>query len=140
MQKCKIIFQISEIVIYCVFLTVVIYLLVTAQNVEDNTWDYVWFTFANIILIVIPTVGIFSARHINRNSRSVERLGIRTNSSIMNVYLAFWTSVAIICIAIGVLVTLLYEDHKFKEITVTVDQDIRKLRMLMTISILIAFR
>lgn len=117
-----------------------IYLLVTAQNVEDDTWDYVWFAFANMTLMVIPVVGVLSARHINRNSRSVERLGIRTNSSIMNVYLAFWASVAVICIAIGVLVTLLHKEHTFKEIDSKLDQDVKTLRMLMTISILIAFR
>ena len=109
-RKCKVIFQIAEIAIYVGFVFVLVYLLATANAIEGNqTWDIVWFSFANSILIIIPIVGLFSARHINKNSRTIEQFGIRTNSSIMNIYLAFWLSVAIFCIAIGVLVTMLFE-------------------------------
>mmetsp|Transcript_1235 Transcript_1235/g.1627 ORF Transcript_1235/g.1627 Transcript_1235/m.1627 type:complete len:141 (+) Transcript_1235:559-981(+) len=43
-----------------------------------------------IIAMVLTT--IFSFRHINKHSKSIERLGVKTNSTVMNLYVLFWFS------------------------------------------------
>ena len=57
-----------------------------------------------IVTISLPVIGVTSAHHICSNSMSVERLGIRTNSKVINIYLAFWVSVAAINLVIGTIV------------------------------------
>ena len=106
--------QIGELSLYASFSAVVIYLIVAGNNRGRETWDYVWFFFSNLVIIAIPLVGIFSARHINNNSRSVERLGIRTNSKIMKLYLGFWMSVSVDCIVVGILMIILTEEHELR--------------------------
>ena len=118
-------------------MAVLTYLIVTGDNLDNQNWDYVWFTFSNFVLITIPFVGVFSARHIENNSRSIERLGIRTNSKIMKFYLGFWTSISIDCIVVGVIMIILTEEHKLKR---GEEADEQKLRMLMSASILVSLR
>ena len=99
---------ILELVVYIYSLGMIIFLTLENKSwyTQDQTWNLVWFTFVLLHMTIIPIVGTLSARHINKHSASVERLGIRTNSLVLKFYLAFWISLSATCILIGI--ALLY--------------------------------
>ena len=49
--------------------------------------------FANILMAVITFA---SVHHIHKHSKSIEHLGIRTNSSLMKAYVILWTSLCFV--------------------------------------------
>ena len=58
---------------------------------------------------------MLAAWHIHKNSKQVERLGIRTNSMIMKLYVIFWIALALCTISSTMLVSidnkLQYQKH-----------------------------
>ena len=103
-RKRKLSLLILELTVHCIFLCIMSYLIVTDLSQMHEYWLYFWFGFNNATLIIMPVVGKLSARHINKNSRSIERLGISTNSRVMKVYLALWITLAILCTTDGVMI------------------------------------
>ena len=78
----------------------------------DQKWNYFWFAFSNLHLIVIPVVGLLSANHINKNSKSVERLGIRTNSNLIQLYIVLWISLVLDTVTSGALLLVLNQEQE----------------------------
>ena len=111
-RKCKCWLLVLELAVYSVFLGICIYLFIKNKDGHAHvTGNNVWFAFSNTVWIAMPVIGFLSARHINKNSRSVERLGIRPNSRVLKLYQGFWLSFSLICITIRVLMILLTQDH-----------------------------
>lgn len=83
------------------------------------------------MIITIPIVGLLSAWYINKNSKSIERLGISTNSKVLKFYLAFWVSLSVFCIFdIVIVLEIDYEklmgtDHNFDYPAMIIDASFR---------------
>ena len=129
--------QILEHALYSIFLAIFCYLYVTNGSKHDKsseTWDCVWFIFSSLVYLTIPVIGVSSARHITNNSKSVEQLGIRTNSRVMRVYLAFWVTLGFVSIAGGSCMIMLDYDRRLHH-----GQHV-KYKVTMVVCILIAIR
>ena len=81
-----------EYFVYFVILAVVVFFTFFAVNYEnDLVWNlsFVSFLFfSDELMFVITFASMF---HIHRNSKSIEYIGVKTNSRLMKVYLAVWT-------------------------------------------------
>ena len=95
---------ILQISVISLFLVLLVFLLVANNDLKDKTWYLIWFIFSYFFVITLPIIGVLSTRHIHKHSRSVERIGIRTNSKVIKLYCAFWIVNTLLDIAIAYLV------------------------------------
>ena len=65
------------------------------DNIGD-AWNYVWSVFYSICNLVMMLVTLFSVQHIHQYSKSIERMGIKTNIRLMYQYVFFWISLNVI--------------------------------------------
>ena len=63
---------------------------------EGGKWsDVQEYQYVSIV-IIMSTLTLFSVFYIHKHSKSIEHLGIRTNSSLMKAYVIFWTSLCFV--------------------------------------------
>ena len=71
----------------------VAYITITFMNrsiTETARFHHLHDTFYYLAAVAFALTTLLSARHIHLNSMQVEELGIRTNSTLMKVYVVFW--------------------------------------------------
>ena len=76
---------------YAMMLCFLAYLITGAVKNLSNLWNIVWGTFYVSAIFAMMMMTLFSVRHIHKHSQSIEHLGIRTNSTVMKLYVIFWT-------------------------------------------------
>lgn len=57
--------QVLEMAVYCIMIGVLVYLVMKNDQAHSESWDYAWLSMSSFIFILIPVVGVFSARYIN---------------------------------------------------------------------------
>lgn len=70
-----------------------------------------WNAFILISTIGIAITILYSAHHIHVSSRSIEKLGIKTNSTVMTLYVIVWSSLALTFILTSVCYYYAYYDY-----------------------------
>ena len=63
-----------------------------AFKYHSETWNFVWSSFYPLCTITMMLVTLFSVRHIHKHSKSIVQMGIKTNSTVMKLYVVFWIS------------------------------------------------
>ena len=79
-----------ELLIYFVMVCMLVFLIVGAFKDYSIVWNVIWATFQSVSVATMMLTTLFSVRHIHKHSKSIEFLGIRTNSTIMKAYVIFW--------------------------------------------------
>ena len=83
------------LMLFMAFLT----MMATGSNPRKNKiWDTAWFVEYAFMLVVIMVTTLFSFWHIHRNTKVIEHLGIRTNSTVMKLYILFFTGLILITV------------------------------------------
>lgn len=81
---------------YLILLGFTAYFIASVVLQEDGAWNNVQeFQYVSIV-VIMSTLTLFSVFHIHKHSKSIEHLGIRTNSSLMKAYVIFWTSLCLV--------------------------------------------
>ena len=86
-----------EFSVMVLFSAIMIYQILLMRHTEDrfSIVYHVCYYFYEFASVAMALITLLSARHIHNNSKQVEKLGIRTNSVIMKVYVVFWISLAV---------------------------------------------
>ena len=64
-------------------------------NIVD-AWNYVWSVFYSVCNLIMMLATLSSVQHIHRYSKSIERMGIKSNIRLMYLYVFFWISLNVI--------------------------------------------
>lgn len=72
------------------------FLIAGALDDIGDAWNYVWFVFYSICNLIMMLATLFSVQHIHRYSKSIERMGIKTNIRLMYLYVFLWISLNVI--------------------------------------------
>mmetsp|Transcript_11099 Transcript_11099/g.14022 ORF Transcript_11099/g.14022 Transcript_11099/m.14022 type:complete len:226 (+) Transcript_11099:1-678(+) len=83
-EKRKSVLYVIEWTVQGLLLSFLIYMLAIAGK---SRWNTTFCSFYICLIISLAVVTLLSARHIHTNSKSIEKLGIKTNSRAMSVYL-----------------------------------------------------
>lgn len=77
-------------------LAYLIFVAVRDNDGSNNTWNTVYTYFYVIFILGMTLSTLFSVLHIHKNSKSIEVLGIKTNSTLMKLYVIFWTTLSLV--------------------------------------------
>ena len=85
---------IFENIVYAILLIMMI-VQILSLFVEETHWFSIFIVYSNFTALAFALTIFFAARHIHVNSKQVERLGIRTSSTLIKLYVTFWIGLAI---------------------------------------------
>ena len=90
-----------------IFFAILGFQIVNQLGVKDDAYYRLeCYIFSELSAVLIALVTLFAARHIHVNSKQIERLGIRTNSTIMKLYVILVISLAL-CSASSITLTIM---------------------------------
>ena len=81
---------------YFLIVCVLSFLIAGALDRIGDQWNYVWSVFYSFCNMTMMIVTLFSVQHIHRYSKSIERMGIKTNIRLMYLYVFCWISLNLI--------------------------------------------
>ena len=92
-----------------IFFAILGFQIVNQLGVKDDAYYRLeCYIFSELSAVLIALVTLFAARHIHVNSKQIERLGIRTNSTIMKLYVILVISLAL-CTLSSITLTMMDE-------------------------------
>ena len=77
-------------------------------DTQFTKWRFFFASFYCFTIITFAITCILAARHIHLNSQQVEKLGIRTNSTIMKAYVTVWVIFAFLWLLLAI-ITIWFE-------------------------------
>ena len=83
--------KILEYVIHGFIFVIFIFLCMMSADEDSVVWNAVFLVFIAAIDLQITTVTFASIFHIHRHSKSIESIGVKTNSLLMKIYAVCWT-------------------------------------------------
>ena len=82
--------QLLEYFGYIIIILAMSFLIFGAIYDLKDAWKFVWSIFYSLCSIVMMLITLFSVKHIHKYSKSIKKMGIKTNSTLMKLYVVLW--------------------------------------------------
>ena len=100
-----------EYAVYGLILIVLIFCCIFSDDKRAVIWNVTFYMFISISDVALLLITALSVRHINKHSKGIEAIGIKTDSMLMKLYAVCWVGVNVFAIAIFTLGFFLVDQY-----------------------------
>ena len=89
-------------------LAILILLIIKSADGDKQSWIEFWSNFYGSMVLLMATTSLISFWYIDKFSKVIEHLGVRTNSAVIKLYVITWIGLVITDIGLHTFRTLSY--------------------------------